>query len=47
MEGHALVLKSKIQKIKDVTTALTTQHRELHGTVSRVGKAIDKVRLYR
>ncbi|XP_003739539.1 E3 ubiquitin-protein transferase RMND5A isoform X2 [Galendromus occidentalis] len=41
-EGHTLVLKSSIQKIKDVTTALTSQHRELHGTVSRVGKAIDK-----
>ncbi|XP_054719859.1 LOW QUALITY PROTEIN: E3 ubiquitin-protein ligase RMND5A-like [Uloborus diversus] len=30
------------KKVKDVVAAMATEHRDLHGTVSKVGKAIDK-----
>lgn len=39
---HALALAQCAQKVRDVTSALATEHRDLHGTVSKVGKAIDK-----
>lgn len=29
-------------KIKDTVSRLATDHRDLHGTVSKVGKAIDR-----
>lgn len=36
------VLKQTMTKIKDTVMHLATDHRDLHGTVSKVGKAIDR-----
>ncbi|XP_032672609.1 E3 ubiquitin-protein ligase RMND5A isoform X2 [Odontomachus brunneus] len=36
------VLKQAMTKIRDTVIKLATDHRDLHGTVSRVGKAIDR-----
>lgn len=36
------VLKQAMTKIKDTVSRLATDHRDLHGTVSKVGKAIDR-----
>ncbi|XP_022662303.1 protein RMD5 homolog A-like [Varroa jacobsoni] len=41
-ETNTVVLDTCVKKIKDVTISLATQHRDLHGTVSKVGKVIDK-----
>ncbi|XP_076372135.1 required for meiotic nuclear division 5 protein souji [Tachypleus tridentatus] len=40
--SQALLLTQCAKRVKDVTTAMTAEHRDLHGTVSKVGKAIDK-----
>ncbi|XP_013778002.1 protein RMD5 homolog A-like [Limulus polyphemus] len=40
--SQALLLAQCAKRVKDVTTSMTTEHRDLHGTVSKVGKAIDK-----
>ena len=34
--------RTDMQKVKDVVGQIATEHRDLHGTVSKVGKAIDK-----
>ena len=31
-----------LRKVRDVTSQLSSEHRDLHGTVSKVGKAIDR-----
>lgn len=36
------VVKQAMTKIKDTVSRLATDHRDLHGTVSKVGKAIDR-----
>lgn len=36
------VLKDVLAKSKEKLQRLTTDHRDLHGTVSKVGKAIDR-----
>lgn len=36
------VLKSALATAKEKLLKLTTDHRDLHGTVSKVGKAIDR-----
>lgn len=36
------ILKQAMTKIRDTVIKLATDHRDLHGTVSRVGKAIDR-----
>lgn len=36
------ILASNIRKVRDVVTQISAEHRELHGTVSKVGKAIDR-----
>lgn len=41
--SHGIALTQCAQKIKDVSSSLAAEHRDLHGTVSKVGKAIDKV----
>lgn len=47
-EDHVLtpvqidVLKQTMGKIKETVSRLATDHRDLHGTVSKVGKAIDR-----
>lgn len=40
--AQVLVAAQCAKKIKDVITSLASEHRDLHGTVSKVGKAIDK-----
>lgn len=40
--GQAEVLNDALTKTKDKLHRLTTEHRDLHGTVSKVGKAIDR-----
>ena len=37
-----MVLRDAITKAKDKLQRLTTDHRDLHGSVSKVGKAIDR-----
>lgn len=41
--SQVLVAAQCAKKVKDVITCLASEHRDLHGTVSKVGKAIDKV----
>ncbi|KAL1461540.1 hypothetical protein WDU94_013425 [Cyamophila willieti] len=36
------ILKDALQKVKDTVQRLATDHRDLHSTVSKVGKAIDR-----
>ncbi|GAB0099055.1 E3 ubiquitin-protein ligase RMND5A [Sergentomyia squamirostris] len=40
--GQIVILKDAIAKTKEKLQRLTADHRELHGTVSKVGKAIDR-----
>lgn len=40
--SQVLILRDAIQKIKDTVQSLASDHRDLHSTVSKVGKAIDK-----
>uniref|UniRef100_A0A8W7PJF1 RING-Gid-type domain-containing protein n=1 Tax=Anopheles coluzzii TaxID=1518534 RepID=A0A8W7PJF1_ANOCL len=40
--GQVDVLNEALSKTKDKLHRLTTEHRNLHGTVSKVGKAIDR-----
>ncbi|KAL3173696.1 hypothetical protein MRX96_041507 [Rhipicephalus microplus] len=40
--SHGIALTQCAQKMKDLSSSLATEHRDLHGTVSKVGKAIDK-----
>lgn len=37
------IIKESLDKTKEVTQKLAVDHRELHSSVSKVGKAIDKV----
>ncbi|KAF5276027.1 hypothetical protein FQA39_LY00823 [Lamprigera yunnana] len=47
-DGHELthtqsdLLKQAMVKVKETVTRLATDHRDLHGTVSKVGKSIDR-----
>ena len=41
--SHTALLNQCIKKIKDTGSRLSGDHKELHGMVSKVGKAIDKV----
>lgn len=36
------ILAANIRKIRDVISQISSEHRDLHGTVSKVGKAIDR-----
>ena len=38
------VIKDSLKKVQETSKSISSQHKELHGTVSRIGKAIDKVR---
>jgi len=41
--AQILLLNQCIKKVKDTGTRLSSDHKDLHGMVSKVGKAIDKV----
>uniref|UniRef100_A0A1B0EWU6 Uncharacterized protein n=1 Tax=Phlebotomus papatasi TaxID=29031 RepID=A0A1B0EWU6_PHLPP len=40
--GQVVILKDALSKTKEKLQRLTADHRDLHGTVSKVGKAIDR-----
>lgn len=40
--GQVVLLKDALSKTKEKLSRITTDHRDLHGTVSKVGKAIDR-----
>lgn len=40
--GQIVLLNQAMKKIKDTVQRLATDHRDLHSTVSKVGKAIDR-----
>lgn len=42
-EAQAVILSQAIGRVKEAVTRLSTDHRDLHSSVSKVGKAIDKV----
>lgn len=39
---QSVILNQNVKKIREVIQSIATEHRDLHGTVSKVGKAIDK-----
>ncbi|KAK8741362.1 hypothetical protein OTU49_002630, partial [Cherax quadricarinatus] len=41
-EAQAMILSQAIGRVKEAVTRLSTEHRDLHSSVSKVGKAIDK-----
>lgn len=42
--AQILIMKQTVNKVKESVHRLAAEHRDLHGTVSRVGKAIDRVK---
>ncbi len=40
--GQVILLKDALANTKEKLVRLATDHRDLHGTVSKVGKAIDR-----
>lgn len=38
------LLNQSSRKVKDTVSKLATEHKELHGGISKIGKAIDRVR---
>lgn len=40
--GQVQMLKQAMTKVRDTVQRLATDHRDLHSTVSKVGKAIDR-----
>ena len=43
LQYHLLNQSSK--RVKDCVTRVATEHKELHGGISKIGKAIDRVRI--
>lgn len=41
-----VILKQTLTKVRDTIHRLATEHRDLHSTVSKVGKAIERVSSY-
>ncbi|KAG1711240.1 Protein RMD5 A [Nymphon striatum] len=40
--SHSVILTDCIKKIRETVTCLANEHRDMHSTVSKVGKAIDR-----
>ncbi|XP_074641002.1 E3 ubiquitin-protein ligase RMND5A-like [Tubulanus polymorphus] len=40
--GHMLMLIESVRRIKDITSCIGQEHKDLHSSVSKVGKAIDR-----
>ena len=40
---HQLILNSAQNRTKDILTRVSNEHKDIHSSVSKVGKAIDKV----
>ena len=43
--AQSLILSQCVRRAKDALTNLSTNHRDLHGSVSKVGKTVDRVSL--
>lgn len=43
--GQVLIMKQAMNKVKESVQRLAADHRDLHSTVSKVGKAIDRVKI--
>lgn len=43
--GQILIMKQTMNKVRESVHRLAADHRDLHSTVSKVGKAIDRVSL--
>lgn len=41
--AQIVIMNQTINKVKETIQRITAEHRELHSTVSKVGKAIDRV----
>lgn len=41
--SQIVILKQAMNKVRETVQRLATDHRDLHSTVSKVGKAIDRV----
>ncbi|XP_067656917.1 E3 ubiquitin-protein ligase RMND5A-like isoform X1 [Haliotis asinina] len=39
---QSMILSQSVKRIRDAVSRLSTEHKDLHGTVSKVGKAIDR-----
>ena len=39
---HNLILTPSLKRVKDVTSRLSNEHKEIHSSVSKVGRAVDK-----
>ena len=37
------VIKDSIKKVQETCKSISSQHKDLHGAVSKIGRAIDKV----
>lgn len=42
-ESQVAILGEAMEQVKETVNRATTSHRDLHSTVSKVGKAIDRV----
>jgi archaellum component FlaC len=42
--AQVIIMKQAVNKVRETVQRLATDHRDLHSTVSKVGKAIDRVR---
>lgn len=42
-DGQKSVILESLRKVKDLTSGISSQHKGVHGSVSKVGKVIDKV----
>ena len=43
--AQTLILSQAVGKVKETITRLAGEHRDLHSSVSKVGKTIDRVKL--
>lgn len=43
--AQILIMKQTVNRVRESVHRLAADHRDLHSTVSKVGKAIDRVRL--
>ena len=42
---HNHLLSSSVKRVREITSRISNEHRDIHGSVSKVGKSIDKVRI--
>ncbi|KAL5017184.1 hypothetical protein ScPMuIL_006773 [Solemya velum] len=40
--AQSLILSQSIRRVKDAVSRMSTEHKDLHGSVSKVGKAVDR-----